>query len=494
MSQIQFYNSLTHRVEPFEPIDPPRVSIYNCGPTVYDFAHVGNFRAFVFADVTRRFLELVGYDVHQVMNITDVGHMTEDQLADGGGEDKMAVAIQRLQQAKASGELDDEIVADPTDPYQVAEYYTQAFLDDARALRIQVADEPAHLPRATQYVPQMLEVIEKLVDNGSAYVAEDGAVYFSVEQYPEYGRLSGNTIDKLKGGAGGRVSEAHQSVKRHPADFLLWKPDPSHVMKWGSKFGEGYPGWHIECSTMAMFLHHQDTIDIHTGGEDNIFPHHECEIAQACCYSGKPRFANYWLHTRFLMVEGEKMSKSKGNFYTVRQLREQGIDPAVIRYELMKGHYRANADLSTKSLRDDSASAVRRIRDFAHKLEREAQGQTAEVDPHHPALGKFIECLSDDLNVAGALGVVFEFMQGRHPDPAQSLAVLRQFDHVLGVLPRYAGEDEPDEAALAKCRQIDAARQEKDFATADRLRDELKEAGYDVQQSKQGTTVTPRLA
>jgi len=494
MTDIQFYNTLTHRLERFEPIDPPRVAMYNCGPTVYDFAHVGNFRAFVLADVVRRFLELAGYDVHQVMNITDVGHMTEDQLADGGGEDKMAIAMQRLKQAKAAGELSDDIVTDPTDPYQVAEYYTQAFLSDARALRIQVADEPDHLPRATQYVPQMLEVIEQLVDNGSAYVADDGAVYFSVERFPEYGQLSGNTLDKLKGGAGGRVSEAHQSVKRHPADFLLWKPDPSHVMRWDAKFGTGYPGWHIECSTMAMFLHHQQTIDIHTGGEDNIFPHHECEIAQACCYSGKPRFANYWLHTRFLMVEGEKMSKSKGNFYTVRQLREQGIDPAVIRYELMKGHYRANADLSQKGLREDSASAVRRLRDFAKRLEREAGGETVDVDPSHPTLRKFLDCLADDLNVAGAMGVAFEFMQGQHPSPAESLAVLKKLDHVLGVLPRFPGEDEPDAEAIETCRRIDEARKQKDFGTADRLRDELKAAGYDVQQGKEGTTVTPRLA
>ena len=494
MTDIHFYNTLTHRVERFDPIARPTVTMYNCGPTVYDFAHVGNFRAFVLADVARRFLELVGYDVHQVMNITDVGHMTEDQLADGGGEDKMAVAVQRLQAAKARGELDEAVVSDPTDPYQVAEYYTQAFLDDARALRIQVADEPDHLPRATEYVPKMLEIIEALVDNGSAYVAEDGAVYFSVEQYADYGQLSGNTLEKLKGGAGGRVSEAHQSVKRHPADFLLWKPDESHVMKWDSRFGTGYPGWHIECSTMAMFLHGQDTIDIHTGGEDNIFPHHECEIAQACCYSGKPRFANHWLHTRFLLVEGEKMSKSKGNFYTVRDLRQQGIDPAVIRYELMKGHYRANADLSQKGLREDSASAVRRIRDFAKRLEREAGDATREVDNTHPTLRKFVECLADDLNVAGAMGVVFEFIQGKHPDPAESLAVVRKLDHVLGVLPRFAGEDEPEAEAIERCRQIDAARQEKDFETADRLREELKAAGYDVQQDKAGTHVTPKLA
>jgi cysteinyl-tRNA synthetase len=491
---IRFYNTLIRRLEPFEAADPPQVHMYNCGPTVYDFAHVGNFRAFVLADLVRRFLELAGYDVQQVMNITDVGHMTEDQSADGEGEDKMALAVARLREAKARGELTDREIGDPEDPYQVAEYYTQAFLDDARALRMKVADEPDHLPRATQYIPQMQQVIERLVDNGSAYVAEDGAVYFSVEQFPEYGQLSGNTLDKLRGGAGGRVREAHQSVKRHPADFLLWKPDPSHVMKWDSRFGTGYPGWHIECSTMAMFLHGRETIDIHTGGEDNIFPHHECEIAQARCYSRKLQFADYWLHTRFLMVEGAKMSKSRGNFYTVRQLRERGVDPAVIRWELFKGHYRSNADFSTKGLREDSASAVRRLRDMAARLAREADGPRAEVDNDHPTVRKFMTCLADDLNVAGALGVVFDFLGQKHPNPGESLAVLRKLDHVLAVLPREAGEDEPSAEARDMCRQIDEARQQKDFETADRLREQLKEAGYDVRQTKEGTTATPRLA
>ncbi|MEX0745581.1 MAG: cysteine--tRNA ligase, partial [Phycisphaeraceae bacterium] len=350
--QIQFYNTLTHRLEPFEPIEPGRVSMYNCGPTVYDFAHIGNFRAFVFADVLRRFLELAGYDVQQVMNITDVGHMTEDQLADGAGEDKMQLAMARMKQAKKAGALTAAEVADPNDPYQIAAFYTQAFIDDARQLRLKVADEPDNLPRATDHIEQMLGMIVKLVDEGYAYVAADGAVYFSVEKYPDYGKLSGNTLDKLRGGAGGRVSDEHQSGKRHPADFLLWKPDAKHIMKWPSPFGEGYPGWHIECSAMALHLHHRDQIDVHTGGEDNIFPHHECEIAQSCSFTGKDRFARYWLHTRFLLVEGEKMSKSRGNFHTVRDLVARGVDPVAIRFELLKAHYRSNMNFTMKGLED----------------------------------------------------------------------------------------------------------------------------------------------
>ncbi len=489
---IRFYNTLTHQLEPFEPIDPPHVYMYNCGPTVYDFAHIGNFRAFAFADLLRRFLELAGYDVHQVMNITDVGHMTEDQLADGAGEDKMQVAVQRLKEAKKAGTVTTDDVADPNDPYQVAEFYAQAFINDARALRLKIADEPDHLPCATQYIQQMLDVVKSLVDKGYAYQANDGAVYFSVEKYPDYGRLSGNTLDKLRGGAGGRVQDEHQAGKRHPADFLLWKPDPTHVMKWDSPFGTGYPGWHIECSAMALALHHRETIDIHTGGEDNIFPHHECEIAQSCSHTGKDRFARFWMHTRFLLVEGAKMSKSKGNFFTVRDLLEKGVDPAVIRHELIKAHYRANMNFTMKGL-EDGASAVRRLRDVAADLAKRSGGKASEVGLDHPAVKRFAEALADDLNTAGALGVLFDFLRESHADPAEALGAIRKMDSVLALLP---SEDEQggDADIEARCRQLDEARKQKDFATADRIRAELQDAGYDVKTTKEGTVATKRLA
>ncbi|MEX0653614.1 MAG: cysteine--tRNA ligase [Phycisphaeraceae bacterium] len=492
---IQFYNTLTHRIEPFTPLEPPRVTMYNCGPTVYDFAHIGNFRAFVFADVLRRFLELAGYDVQQVMNITDVGHMTEDQLADGAGEDKMQLAMARMKEAKKAGTLTGDDVSDPNDPYQIAAFYTQAFLEDARWLRLKVADEPDHLPRASQHIEQMLGIIQKLVTMGQAYVAPDGAVYFSVEQFPDYGKLSGNTLDKLRGGAGGRVSDEHQAGKRHPADFLLWKPDPSHIMKWPSPFGEGYPGWHIECSAMALHLHGRAEIDIHTGGEDNIFPHHECEIAQSCSYTGKPHFARYWMHTRFLLVEGQKMSKSKGNFFTVRDLIAKGVDPVVIRYELMKAHYRSNMNFTMKGL-EDSGSAVQKLRDAAAAFERKAgDAEPAEVGDDHEAVRRFTAALSDDLNVAGAIAVAFEYLREPDADPATALAVLRKFDHVLGVLPSDAQREQGgSDETQAKCAAIDAARQQKDFATADRLRQELIDAGYDVRTGPEGTTASRKLA
>ena len=494
---IKFYNTLTHSIEDFKAIDPCCVRMYNCGPTVYDYAHIGNFRAFVFADVLRRFLELAGYSVTQVMNITDVGHMTEDTSADGAGEDKMEAAAKRLKESKKSGIAP---VDNPDDPYQIAEYFTKAFLDDAKKLGLTIASEhDSNMPHATEYVTKsMIPMIEKLIENEHAYIASDGAVYFSVESFPEYGRLSGNTLDKLRGGAGGRVEDEHQAAKRHAGDFLLWKPDTTHKMKWDSPWGIGYPGWHIECSAMAKAVTGQDVIDIHTGGEDNIFPHHECEIAQSCGASGKSHFAKYWMHTRFLLVEGKKMSKSKGNFFTIRDLIEKNIDPVVIRYELLKAHYRSNMNFTMKGI-EDSASAVTKIRNAAASYAAEAGDQTVDVDHTHPVVKRFLEALSDDLNVSGAIAVAFEFINdpaSETSSAAERLAVLKKLDHVLGVLPSEsdAAEQGSGDESTALCTQLDEARANKDYATADALRDKLNEMGYDVKTTKEGTLATKRLA
>ncbi|MGP1273771.1 MAG: hypothetical protein ACTS22_10610, partial [Phycisphaerales bacterium] len=319
---------------------------YTCGPTVYDDAHIGNFRAFLFADLLRRWIEsplcrvqAADGSVHQgprrvthVMNITDVGHMTEDDAADGGGEDKMAVAGERIAEAKKSGRLPADADVDPRDPYAIAAFFAGRFQEDARRLGIKVAIEAEKdaslMPRASDAVPAMIRAIERLVETGHAYVrGEPGsrAVYFSVENAADYGRLSGNSLDQLRGGAGGRVDAANQAQKNHPADFLLWKEDAGHLMKWDSPWGTGYPGWHIECTAMSFgrltpggldrILNQADSqaaIDLHSGGEDNIFPHHECENAQSCALTGGDRFARCWVHTRYLMVDGQKMSKSKG--------------------------------------------------------------------------------------------------------------------------------------------------------------------------------------
>ncbi|MBB6430915.1 cysteine--tRNA ligase [Algisphaera agarilytica] len=504
MPDLRFYNTLTHQIEPFTPLEADRVSMYNCGPTVYDFAHIGNFKTFLFADVLRRFLELVGYDVHQVMNLTDVGHMTEDQLADGGGEDKMEVAAQRLAEAKKAGDAHASAIDNPNDPYQVAEFYIDAFIEDAQLLGMKIADEfPQNMPRATDFVPNMVSMVEQLVAKDHAYVAADGAVYYSVESFESYGILSGNSIHELKGGAGGRVVAENQAGKRHPADFLLWKPDDTHLMKWNSPYGTGYPGWHIECSAMARAVLKRDVIDIHTGGEDNIFPHHECEIAQSRGATGEEEFARFWMHSRHLMVEGTKMSKSKGNFFTVRQIldgrfTDRPVDPAVLRYEMIKANYRSQMNFTKRGL-EDSAANVRKLREYAAALEAQA-GEPADVGIAHPAVARFVDALADDLNIAGALASVFEYINenpaaGMSAEAsAESLGVIRCFDQVLGVLPvaDAAGDDEA--WASEKAAALDAARADKDYAAADAIRGELQDAGYDVKTTKEGTVATKRLA
>lgn len=505
--KISFYNTLTNTTERFEPLNKEKVTIYGCGPTVYDYAHIGNFRSFLFNDIIRRFLEVVGHEVHQVINITDVGHMTDDHLADGGGEDKMLLAAKKLKEAKKSGKITAGAVQNPDDPYQVAAYYTEAFLEDARRLGMKIADEyPQRVLHATQNIQAMLDLIQKLIERGHAYVADDGVVYYSVESFSSYGALSGNTLDKLREGSGGRVLAEDQINKRHPSDFMLWKPDQSHIMKWDSPWGTGYPGWHIECSAMAM-QELGETIDIHTGGEDLIFPHHECEIAQSCGATGADAFARYWLHVRFLLVEGEKMSKSKGNFYTVRDLVEgratgQPVHPAVLRFELIRSHYRANTNFTAKGLADSTGNVVKLNR-FVSEVEEEAGGVAEDVDLSHPILKEFTAALADDLNIAGALAVVLPWTNKKAKKPQEALGVCRKINHVLNVMPLQSSlplanleemllGDVPEEVTGA-CSAMDEARANKDYEAADKIREELLDEGWQVQTTTEGTVVQMRL-
>jgi len=539
---MRLYNTLTKREEALEPLDPDgrRVTFYSCGPTVYDYAHIGNFRSFLNADVLRRALELIGYDVTHVMNITDVGHMTDDDVADGSGEDKMELAAKRLAEAKKSGKLPPEAKdVDPRDPYAIADYYADAFLEDAATLGLKIVTEdikrhPERMPRPTKMIPQMISLVETLIDRGHAYVGDDGVVYFDVQSFEDYGRLSGNTPDKIRSGEGGRVDEATQSIKKHPADFMLWKPDPRHLMRWDSPWGEGYPGWHLECSVMALELLAGDsgTIDIHSGGEDNIFPHHECEIAQSCCASGATHFARYWFHTRFLIVEGEKMSKSKGNFFTVRDLLAKGASPAAIRLELIKTHYRSNANFTFQGLKDSQRMIDRwaRVKEWLEGAGESGDGG-GQPGPLVAVLPAFTEAISNDLNIAGAIGVLNEAVSkyspslegggkgvggtsasdqlqdsasnGRSihaPTPslggrgsfADELAALEKMDSVLGVLTlarETAGGDEAEREVIEqKIAERTEARKNKDFATSDRIRDELLEMGIAIKDGPEGTT------
>jgi len=449
----------------------------------------------LFADTLRRFLELAGYEVSQVMNLTDVGHMTVDNVADGGGEDKMKVGGQRLKEAKKQGKAG---IDNPDDPWAVAQFFIDAFLEDAKAVGLKIAGEyPQKMPRATAFVPQMQAIIARLIERGHAYRAGD-AVYFSVESFPAYGQLSGNTLEKLRSGSGGRILEEHQSDKRHPADFLLWKADASHVMKWDSPWGVGYPGWHIECSAMAASVLKREVIDIHTGGEDNIFPHHECEIAQSCCgseHAGHSQFANYWLHARFLSVDGEKMSKSKGNFYTVRDLVGKGIDPAVIRFVLIRSHYRTNLNFTMQEL-NGAASVVSRIGFFYQLARQNSGGAICGVD-NHPVVVGFLEALSNDLNMPAALAVFLPFLSSFQSESLMEStiahSVIKKIDSVLGICELL--NLDVDSFAVKKCAELDAAREAKDFSKADTIRAELNAAGYDVKTTKfEGTTAVKRLA
>ena len=442
------------------------------------------------------------------MNLTDVGHMVDDGDADGGGDDKMEAAQKRLLEDKKSGKLPegagDEF--DPTNPYDIAQFYIDAFLADASALGMKVVleaqEQPELLPRPTEAVRGMLAMVLDLLDKGHAYVASDGVAYFDTASFPAYGALSGNTLDRLRSGAGGRVSDEAQSVKKHPADFLLWKPDTAHLMKWDPQevladdpaladearahgLKTGYPGWHLECSVMARDLL-GDEIDLHSGGEDNIFPHHECEIAQSCCATGRDRFSRHWFHPRFLQVEGSKMSKSAGNFFTARQLMDKGFSPGAIRLELVKTHYRSNANFTEQGLKDSQRMVVR-FREFLERAESSSAGGAVDVE----AKDAFVRAMDDDLNTAGALGAISAWVKRTEDPSASDAELMRAFDAVLGVLaleaPAAGGED--DDAAIdALVKQRDEARANKDWAESDRLRDELAALGVEVKDGKDGAT------
>jgi cysteinyl-tRNA synthetase len=517
-SELQLYNTASKTERQIAPrVDGAALSFYSCGPTVYDDAHIGNFRSFLSADILRRTLELLGHRVKHVMNITDVGHMTDDASADGGGEDKMAVAGKRLAEAKKSGKLPPGASSDidPSNPMAIADFYAVRFLEDARHLGLKVAIEAeairsaggnpdAVMPRPTRCIPQMVAMIEQLVARGNAYIAQDGAVYFDVRSFPKYGRLSGNTLEQLREGAGDRIDAAHQAVKRHPADFMLWKPDPKHLMGWPSPWGAGYPGWHIECSAMARMLL-GDEIDIHSGGEDNIFPHHECEVAQSCCATGLPVFARHWFHTRHLQVEGEKMSKSKGNFFTARDLFAKGVTPAALRLELVRTHYRSNANFTMQGLQDCQRMVDRWSRMQAQLVgsakQSGAPNERLVPGPFERALGQFTEALCDDLNVSRAIAALNEAV-GALPEahasacPRRELASLLAMDSVLGVLGRNAPvagaapAQSPEFIAAVESliTQRAAARAAKDWPESDRVRAELTKLGVAVKDGPQGAT------
>jgi cysteinyl-tRNA synthetase len=465
---LRFYDTLTRAKRDFVSLEPGRVRMYNCGPTVYGRPHIGNLRAFLFADLLRRWLEVRGYAVQQVMNITDVGHLIADAEE---GEDKL--------QAQARSER--------VDPWAIAKRYSDEFFEDLRTLRVRAAK---HYPRASDHIPEMLELIEELLAQGFAYqVGAD--VYFDVSKFPRYGHLSGNRVEALEAGARVEV----RSEKRHPADFALWKSDPAHLMKWPSRFGEhGFPGWHIECSAMA-FKHLGQELDIHTGGEDNIFPHHECEIAQSEAVSGRP-FARFWMHSKFLTVDGGKMSKSLGNVYTLPDVLARGYSVQALRFALLRGHYRQPLDFTWGTL-DEATSALAGLEEFAAKLRaRLAAGAPADpatVDAWVERVGRaraaFEAALDDDLAVPEALAVIFGLRSEAIHAPLSAAAaqaaldLLQLVDQALGIM-RPAQQPDAEIESLVAARQL--ARANKNWAESDRLRKELDGRGIVLQDSPDG--------
>jgi cysteinyl-tRNA synthetase len=446
--------------------------MYNCGPTVYDHVHVGNLRSFVFADFLRRFLEHSGYEVLQVMNITDVGHMLAD--ADEG-EDKMEVA------AKKQGRT----------PEEVAAFYAESFFNDIDRLGFRRAWK---YPKATEHVEEMIEMIKKLLENGCAYKV-GGSVYFDVSSFKDYGKLSGNVVEDLEPGARVEVREE----KKHPADFALWISNPQHLMQWEAPWGRGYPGWHIECSAMAM-KYLGETIDIHTGGQDNKFPHHESELAQSECATGKP-FAKYWLHAGYLLVDGEKMSKSKGNFYTLDDLEKKGHEPRSVRYLLLASHYRQSLNFTERGL-EGAKKTLTRIDTFADTLSRYRPSEKGgRSNLARNGLAAFTAALEDDLNVSEALAALFDYIHEvnellgeralteRERDDAKEL--LTKVGKVLGfTFGRGEEELEIPESVQVLINKREEARMERRFSEADRLRDEIKERGYLVEDTADGPKIT----
>ena len=468
---MRLHNSLTGRVEEFTPLHPGEVRMYNCGPTVYKRQHIGNFRAFALADLLRRSFEYAGWRVVQIMNITDVGHLTEDDAADASGEDKLE--REARQRAK--------------DPWQIAREEETNFRADLAALSMRPASV---YPRATEHVPEMIAMIESLLASGHAYRAE-GNVYFDVRSFPSYGALSGNTLAALEAGASGRVED--RSEKRSPHDFALWKHDPKHLQQWDAPFGRGFPGWHIECSAMAR-RYLGDTLDVHTGGPDNKFPHHECEIAQSESVTGVP-FARFWVHCGRLELAGRKMSKREGTLFTVPDLLAQGYSGRDVRLYLIKHHYRAPLPFDL-ALLDEAARTRERLENFVgFEMARRPEGP-ANPEIVRLAAGAsrdFRAALEDDLNTSAALAALHEFMTAvnrigpSREDAARAVAVLRDADQVLGVLEPApaAGADDAEIAKLVAER--DAARRARDFARADALRDALAARGIELLDTADGT-------
>jgi len=496
---LRLYNTLSREIETFEPLQPGRVSLYTCGPTVYNYAHIGNFRTFLFEDLLRRWLEASGYEVFHIMNLTDVDDRT-------------------IAAAREKGvSLRDHV-----------SHFIDAFHEDRRYLRIKDASV---YPRATDFIGPMIALVEGLLKKGVAYTGEDGSVYFSISRFPAYGRLSRIDTRELKTGASGVSSDEYS--KEDARDFALWKaakPEDEAVgAAWDAPFGRGRPGWHLECSAMALALvgghWGTDVLDIHAGGVDLIFPHHEDEIAQSCAYTGKQQFARYWLHGEFLNIRGTKMSKRFGNITTPRDLREDGMDAGAIRLLMFQTHYRQKLDLTDEAL-TGAQEASRRLGEFQSRLlESRADSDSTRFAEAADRLGRALaEALDDDLNAPRAVAALFAYMNeghaaldaGERPGPG-ALSAWEKAEGVLGVASqvvimkvtgpsgepagdgRELSETPPSDSgaveqwALAWARRRKDQKSAKNYAEADRIRELLRAAGWEVRDKQDGSVEVVRI-
>jgi cysteinyl-tRNA synthetase len=462
---INLHNTLTRRTEPLVPLAPGLVTVYTCGSTVYKYAHIGNLRTYLFGDLLHRALEYLGYEVRYVKNITDVGHMRDDQLDAIDGEDKVERA------AETEGKS----------PAEIADFYTAAWLEDEALINILPVDV---MPKATDHVGEMISLTERLVDNGLAYEV-DGTIYFDVSAFPAYGQLSGQKVEETH--AGHRVEV--ESDKRDPADFALWKrAGERRLMKWPSPWGDGFPGWHIECSAMSL-KHLGERFDIHTGGIDLKFPHHEDEIAQSEGALGHP-VVSIWMHGEFLTMDEAKMAKSAGNIIRVVELPEKGYEPLAFRYLALTAHYRSKLDFTEDAMHAATSGLAR--------LRRAADGPDEPVDlsvePMSAIRARFTDAIADDLALPRALAIAQQVAADDSLTDAQRRALLLDFDRVLGLslhLPAEVTAPLPEGAAELLERRA-AAREARDFAASDALRDELASMGVEVRDTPGGQETTVR--
>ena len=457
---LKLYNTLTRKKEEFVPLKKGTVKMYSCGPTVYNYAHIGNMRAYIFMDTLRKVLKYNGYKVKHVMNITDVGHLVSD--ADEG-DDKMA----------KTARIENRSV------YEIAKEYTDAFMKDIKALNI---DTPEHIAKATEHIREMEIYVNDIVKNGYAYETSKG-VYFDTSKLPNYGKmLSNNNIDDLKAGARVEVD----TEKRNPQDFALWiKAPKEHIMKWNSKWGLCYPGWHIECSAMSR-KYLGDKFDIHTGGVDHIPIHHENEIAQSIGATGH-NLANYWMHVEFLLIDGGKMSKSLGNVYTLNDLKAKGIDALSYRYFTYSSHYRNKLNFTWDAIKS-AKNSLNKLRDMIalHK------GVNKKIDKNIISKyeEQFLDAINDDMNMPVAISIVWEIAKEKEKSN-DFYELIKKFDSVLSLdLDKNDKEDIniPEDIKLILNERKDA-RKNKNFAKSDELRDKLKELGYIVKDTKDGQII-----